>query len=187
MSGEEGADKESAEKVYEIYENIREGAKAFLFAEYSVCIVFIVIFGMLVAVTTAHTGQSFNWTVGTLTATSFAVGGITSIISGYIGMMVAVFSNARTTLQAAADGEFLTAILIFNQKILKLKDPTVIFQAPLAGLDLSTLPSVLVVSWVSPFAALLFLCSTCLLASSLSLSTWTSSPPWKERSRCAPN
>ena len=107
MTGEEGTEASGAEKVYEIYEHIREGAKAFLFAEYSVCIVFIVVFGMIVSVTTAHVGQTFDWTVGTLTATSFAVGGITSIISGYIGMMVAVFSNARTTLQAQADGEYL--------------------------------------------------------------------------------
>jgi len=104
MTGEEGGEKDSQEKVYEIYEHIREGAKAFLFAEYSVCIVFIVVFGMIVAVTTAHVGQTFDWTVGTLTATSFAIGGITSMISGYLGMMVAVFSNARTTLQAQADG-----------------------------------------------------------------------------------
>jgi len=104
MTGEEGSEASKEEKVYEIYTHIREGAKAFLFAEYTVCIIFIVVFGMIVAVTTAHVGNTFNWTIGTLTATSFAVGGITSIICGYVGMMVAVFSNARTTLQAQADG-----------------------------------------------------------------------------------
>jgi len=104
MTGEEGNEASQEEKVYEIYTQIREGAKAFLFAEYSVCIVFIIVFGMIVAVTTAHVGEKFDWTIGTLTATAFAAGGITSIICGYIGMMVAVFSNARTTLQAQADG-----------------------------------------------------------------------------------
>ena len=44
---------------------------------------------------------------GTLTALSFAIGGLTSIFSGYIGMMVAVNSNARCTVSAnkiGADG-----------------------------------------------------------------------------------
>ena len=41
-----------------------------------------------------------EWEEGGLTALSFAIGGLTSIVSGYIGMMVAVYSNARTALEA---------------------------------------------------------------------------------------
>jgi len=33
------------------------------------------------------------------TATAFLVGAITSIISGYIGMRIAVYTNTRTTFQ----------------------------------------------------------------------------------------
>ena len=43
--------------------------------------------------------------VGTLTALSFVVGALTSILAGYIGMMVAVYSNARTTVSAKKEGE----------------------------------------------------------------------------------
>ena len=41
-----------------------------------------------------------NLTLGGLTAISFAVGAFTSIIAGYIGMSVAVFANARVTVEA---------------------------------------------------------------------------------------
>ena len=41
---------------------------------------------------------------GTLTALSFAIGGLTSIFSGYIGMMVAVNSNALCTVSANKAG-----------------------------------------------------------------------------------
>jgi len=105
MTGEEGVESSTEEKVFEIYNDIRNGAKAFLFAEYTVCLVFLVVFGFIVLMLTAHSADgTWDWTMGTLTCTAFAVGGITSLISGYIGMMVAVFSNARTTISAQADG-----------------------------------------------------------------------------------
>jgi inorganic pyrophosphatase len=84
-----------------IYETIRDGAKAFLWAEYKICFLFIVLFGLLVLIMVAHPwAAEAKWTEGILTAVSFAVGGLTSIVSGYIGMMVAVYSNARTALEA---------------------------------------------------------------------------------------
>jgi hypothetical protein len=36
MTGEEGVESSTEEKVFEIYNDIRNGAKAFLFAEYTV-------------------------------------------------------------------------------------------------------------------------------------------------------
>jgi inorganic pyrophosphatase len=48
--------------------------------------------------------HKWDWTVGGLTATSFAVGALTSIVSGYLGMTVAVFANARVTVQAVLPG-----------------------------------------------------------------------------------
>eukprot|EP01065_Artemidia_motanka_P018664 TRINITY_DN21_c0_g3_i1.p1 TRINITY_DN21_c0_g3~~TRINITY_DN21_c0_g3_i1.p1 ORF type:complete len:806 (+),score=359.85 TRINITY_DN21_c0_g3_i1:94-2511(+) len=87
-----------------IYEAVRKGANAFLFSEYSLCFGFIVVFGTIVLVLTSHTSDGWDWTVGGLTACSFAVGGLTSILSGYIGMSVATFGNARCTL-AAADNQ----------------------------------------------------------------------------------
>jgi len=41
-----------------------------------------------------------GWWVGGLSAVAFALGGTTSIVSGYIGMMIAVQANSRTALQA---------------------------------------------------------------------------------------
>lgn len=42
-------------------------------------------------------GGSLTLCIGGLTALSFIVGALTSILAGFIGMMVAVYSNARTT------------------------------------------------------------------------------------------
>lgn len=37
------------------------------------------------------------------TTISFLVGGMTSILSGYIGMKIAVYTNVRTTKECATD------------------------------------------------------------------------------------
>ncbi len=59
---------------------------------------------MLTSHTTENGESVWSWDIGGLTALSFVVGGLTSILSGYIGMMVAVFSNARTTISAQKEG-----------------------------------------------------------------------------------
>jgi K(+)-stimulated pyrophosphate-energized sodium pump len=70
---------------------VQEGAEAFLAREYkTVAVVGIVIFGLL-------------FFIGTWTAIGFAVGLIGSALAGYIGMMVSVRANVRTT-QAATRG-----------------------------------------------------------------------------------
>jgi inorganic pyrophosphatase len=98
-----------ASQLFKIYGQITEGANAFLFAEYRICAVFLVVFGLLVFVLTAKglavSGTTFNWTAGGLSCVAFLVGGLTSILSGYIGMSVAVFANARTTINAAKNAE----------------------------------------------------------------------------------
>jgi len=92
------------ESLLMIFKTITKGAKAFLWAEYRYCAVFIVVFGVIVFILVAHPWLNASWLEGGLTALSFVVGACTSIISGYIGMMVAVFSNARTALEAAKGG-----------------------------------------------------------------------------------
>jgi len=105
MAGNEQVAESSEDKVFQIYNDIREGAQSFLKAEYTMCAYFIIVFSVIVCVLTAHVGKGkWDWTVGSLTAGSFVVGGFTSMFSGYLGMMVAVFSNARTTISAMADG-----------------------------------------------------------------------------------
>lgn len=93
---------ENLPRLVEIYNAIREGADSFLFAEYKLCGIFIIIFGVLVLVLTSRVDGDWKWDSGAFTALSFAMGGVTSIISGYVGMKVAVFSNARTTVSAMA-------------------------------------------------------------------------------------
>mmetsp|Transcript_5652 Transcript_5652/g.5820 ORF Transcript_5652/g.5820 Transcript_5652/m.5820 type:complete len:750 (-) Transcript_5652:169-2418(-) len=88
-------------KLKEVYTAISEGAEAFLRAEYSVCSIFVVAFAILVFSLIAW-GQ--NVSEAFLTTLSFVLGAVTSILSGYIGMKVAVFSNVRTTINAQRDG-----------------------------------------------------------------------------------
>lgn len=85
----------------ETYEAIATGAEAFLRAEYRVCLVFVGAFSVVVF-------SLIAWSQGTiagfLTALSFLLGALTSVVSGYIGMKVAVFSNVRTTINAQREG-----------------------------------------------------------------------------------
>jgi inorganic pyrophosphatase len=126
---------ESQKKMVKVYKAISEGAAAFLFAEYKICAIFIVVFGAIVfiltsystaPVTTGHGATAvttlvaqWQWDHGFYTCLSFVVGAVTSIIAGYIGMTVAVYSNARTTIAACRgygqpDGETQAWTASFN-------------------------------------------------------------------------
>lgn len=71
---------------------IEEGAMQFLFAEYTYMAVYIVLFsGVLI------------WFTGKATTIAFVVGAVTSIICGYLGMRIAVYTNVRTTHQCWRD------------------------------------------------------------------------------------
>jgi len=95
---------ESMRQLVEIYGFITDGAKAFLHAEYRICFMFICLFGGVVFILTSSIDGQWHFDQGFATAISFAAGGITSMICGYVGMMVAVFSNARTAVCAIGDG-----------------------------------------------------------------------------------
>lgn len=87
-------------RVPEIYERIVQGAKVFLREEYKVAGIFCIIFACVI-------GGFITWSTdqkqGIVTAVSFLVGATTSMTCGYLGMMVATFSNARTTLGITRD------------------------------------------------------------------------------------
>jgi H+-translocating diphosphatase len=87
--------------LVEIYEAIRAGAHAFLVAEYKICIVFCLFFWAVIVGLVAWGEDAAQ---GWLTGLAFALGALTSIISGYIGMTVAVYSNVRTTINAQKEG-----------------------------------------------------------------------------------
>ena len=111
---ESGGEADSYQKVRQIYRDIQNGAKAFLAAEYRMCLAFLVVFGFFMIFFLARTEAGWDFKIGTLTAFSFLVGGITSMVSGYIGMMIAVFTNARCTMTATMTPEVIAWKESFN-------------------------------------------------------------------------
>ena len=103
-----GASKgDTSEKLTEIYTAIYEGAESFLQAEYRICAMFVVGFGALIFFLISwgtKDDDSWGWTRGGFTCLSFVLGAVTSMISGYLGMKVAVYSNVRTTISAQKAG-----------------------------------------------------------------------------------
>lgn len=81
------------EKMKEISGAIAEGARAFLFAEYKILIVFVGILFIIL-------GIGINW----LTAVCFIVGAVLSTLAGYVGMNVATKANVRTANAAKESG-----------------------------------------------------------------------------------
>ena len=95
---ESGGEADSYQKLRQIYRDIQNGAKAFLAAEYRMCLMFLSVFGFGMIFFVARVESGWDFKIGVLTAFSFVVGGITSMVAGYIGMMIAVFTNARCTM-----------------------------------------------------------------------------------------
>uniref|UniRef100_A0A7S2RHX6 H(+)-exporting diphosphatase n=1 Tax=Mucochytrium quahogii TaxID=96639 RepID=A0A7S2RHX6_9STRA len=105
--------KDKTENLIEIYQAISVGAKSFLYAEYRICVLFLIVFGGIVFVLVGSAGncgpaasamnaagkteEGSCWQEGFYTTIAFVIGGVTSIVSGYIGMMIAVYTNARCT------------------------------------------------------------------------------------------
>jgi K(+)-stimulated pyrophosphate-energized sodium pump len=80
-----------SEKMQEISDAIKEGAEAFLAREYkTVAVVAVILAGLLTY-------------LGKWTAVGFVIGTFGSALAGYIGMVVTVKANVRTT-EAAKDG-----------------------------------------------------------------------------------
>ena len=96
-------DEATTRRLIEIYEAIYEGAESFLKAEYTVCAWFILVFSAVIFVLVSW-GTGWDIARGLFTALSFVLGAGTSIVSGYLGMKVAVFSNVRTTVSAQKPG-----------------------------------------------------------------------------------
>ncbi|MDO8481024.1 MAG: sodium/proton-translocating pyrophosphatase, partial [Nanoarchaeota archaeon] len=77
------------EKMQEIAHAIHEGAMAFLFREYKVLAIFVIVVALVL-------GYFFK----PLQAIAFVSGAILSVLSGYIGMSIATKANVRTTAAA---------------------------------------------------------------------------------------
>lgn len=80
-------------KVQEITDAIREGAMAFLTAEYKILIWFVIV-----------VAAALGTFVGVPTAGSFVLGAVTSAIAGNAGMRIATKANGRTAIAAKEGG-----------------------------------------------------------------------------------
>eukprot|EP00244_Chara_vulgaris_P004349 TRINITY_DN1862_c0_g1_i1.p1 TRINITY_DN1862_c0_g1~~TRINITY_DN1862_c0_g1_i1.p1 ORF type:complete len:793 (-),score=170.63 TRINITY_DN1862_c0_g1_i1:478-2856(-) len=117
LMGEEALEDSSVvARVAEIQEAISEGAVSFLMTEYKYLSYFMVGFFIVIFVFLGST-ENFGtekvpceWDAAKmcgsglmnalLTSVAFALGAITSTVCGFLGMKIATFANARTTLEA---------------------------------------------------------------------------------------
>ena len=81
------------DRMKKISDNIADGAKAFLFSEYKILVIFAAI--LFIAITFA-----INWR----TAVCFIAGALFSTLAGYFGMTVATKANVRTANAAQETG-----------------------------------------------------------------------------------
>ena len=92
-------DADTRGKLRKIHSAIAEGAMAFLKEEYKFMAIFMVLFGIVIALLIDdHHTENVN--EGIYTAVAFIFGAIISIASGYIGMKIATAGNVRTTVSA---------------------------------------------------------------------------------------
>jgi K(+)-stimulated pyrophosphate-energized sodium pump len=77
----------------EIAASISEGARAFLFSEYKILVIFVVVLFLLI-------GFFISWK----TAICFLIGAIFSVGAGFVGMNVATKANVRTAAAAQKGG-----------------------------------------------------------------------------------
>jgi len=129
--------REDAQKIVavmkEIAGYISDGAIAFLWKEYQYMLVYIVVFGALLT------------KLGLGTVIWFVVGSITSIVCGYVGMKIAVYTNTRTAHECwkslssgydvAIRGGCVMGLSLVSIGVLALYCLVKLFNAGLWGLD----------------------------------------------------
>jgi K(+)-stimulated pyrophosphate-energized sodium pump len=91
------------EVVADITDEIQKGAMAFLFAEYRILTIFVVVVGALLA-----------WLNDIETAIAFFAGAIASVLAGFSGMRAATSANGRTAMAAKNDGQAGALAVSYN-------------------------------------------------------------------------
>lgn len=91
------------DRMKEIMGYINEGAMAFLYREYKVLAIFVIVLSLVIGLLLK------SW----LTALCFIIGALFSILAGYFGMQVATKANARTA-NAAQHGQNEALGIAFN-------------------------------------------------------------------------
>ncbi len=92
-AGSVSKQEEGTDRMKEIAAAISEGARAFLFAEYKILVIFVAV--LFVAI-----GFGIGW----LTALCFIIGAAFSVAAGYVGMTTATKANVRTANAARTGG-----------------------------------------------------------------------------------
>ena len=85
---------EGTKKMKKIAASINEGAKAFLFSEYKILVIFVAVVFLAIGIGLG------NW----ITAVCFLCGALLSTVAGYCGMSVATRANVRTANAARKSG-----------------------------------------------------------------------------------
>ena len=88
-------------KMKEIAQSINEGAKAFLFSEYKILVIFVATVFVVISVCGIITKSDV---LNYRTALAFLIGAILSTLAGYCGMSVATKANVRTANTAKEKG-----------------------------------------------------------------------------------
>jgi inorganic pyrophosphatase len=91
----ETVDQKKYELLLKLHGKIADGANSFLFKEYAYLFVFLIVFGVVIALCAESQIGEF-WTV-----IAFVLGAIISICSGFLGMRIAVAANVRTTKECS--------------------------------------------------------------------------------------
>ena len=91
------------EVVADITDEIQKGAMAFLFAEYRILTIFVVVVGSVLA-----------WLNDIDTAIAFFAGAIASVLAGFSGMRSATSANGRTAMAAKNDGQAGALAVSYN-------------------------------------------------------------------------
>lgn len=93
-----------SERMVEIYEAIKQGAKAYLSRQYKTLFVFIVLlsFAFAIAVDYSFFMAGRYQSYFPYTGLSFLIGSLLSALAGYVGMRVAVECNVRTAYAATS-------------------------------------------------------------------------------------
>ena len=89
--------------VADITDEIQKGAMAFLFAEYRILTIFVVVVGSVLA-----------WLNDIDTAIAFFAGAIASVLAGFSGMRSATSANGRTAMAAKNDGQAGALAVSYN-------------------------------------------------------------------------
>lgn len=139
---------EGDERMRRIAKSIAEGAMAFLKAEYSILLIFVIVVAVLLAFLGSQSPDKSSPLIGV----AFVIGAFCSGLAGFIGMRIATKANVRTTqaarsslgdaLQVAFSGGSVMGMAVVGLGLLGLSSLFIIFSR-LEGWDINKVITVI--------------------------------------------